>query len=185
MAQQRLAKRRMDLAFAALLSDDDAAVLEALARIGSEGDARSIRPLLCAYARADRPSVRQRIAALLNQVKAEGAAEALAEALDDPELLSARHAALSAFWSAGLDARAYLARFVDIAIEGSPQESLECLTIVQEQDAWPEKAARAGAARLREASRREQDAFKASVLSDMAEELNARLGKGGAEEQRN
>lgn len=184
MAQQQAAKRRMDLAFAALLSDDDAAVLEALARIESEGDARAIRPLLNAYARAERPAVRQRIAALLNQVKADGAAEALIEALDDPALRPARQAALSAFWSAGLDARGHLERFIAIAIDGSPQECFECLTIVQEQEAWPEKAARAGAARLRAASAAERDAFKASVLGDMADELGRRLGTGPAEDDR-
>lgn len=42
--------KRMDLAFASLLSKDDEEVLSALTRIGQEGDARAIRPLLTALA---------------------------------------------------------------------------------------------------------------------------------------
>ncbi|HNR56800.1 MAG TPA: hypothetical protein PKJ19_16650, partial [Flavobacteriales bacterium] len=77
--------KRMDLAFASLLSKDDEEVLAAITRIDAEGDARAIRPLLVALANNHSPAIQQRITQLLFQVKAAQADEALFAALEDAE----------------------------------------------------------------------------------------------------
>lgn len=166
----------MELAFAALLSDDDAAALTALTRIEEQGDARAIGPLLTALTRKPAAAVEQRITSLLYQVKAAEAVATLIQALDDPALSSVRSTALATFWNAGLDARDHLDRFIDIAIEGDPEECFECLTIIENQELWPEKAARLGLARLRKAHASESDPYKGAMLRDAVQALEERLG---------
>ncbi|MCB9183913.1 MAG: hypothetical protein H6591_08340 [Flavobacteriales bacterium] len=176
MAEKNTRAKRMDLAFAALLSDDDATALTALTRIGNEGDARAIQPLLTALARNPAPAVAQRITSLLYQVKAADATDALIAALDEPALASVRQTTLATFWNAGLDAREHLDRFIDMAITGSAEECFECLTIIENQELWPDKAARSGLARTRKAIEAEADTYKRSMLEGIAQDLAGRLG---------
>lgn len=176
MSEKNTRAKRMDLAFAALLSDDDAAALSALTRIENEGDARAIHPLLLALAKDPAPNIAQRITSLLFQVKASDAVPTLLTALDEPALVSVRQVALAAFWNAGLDARDHLDRFIDIAIAGDTQECFECLTIIENQELWPDKAARLALARVRKAARAESNGYKRSMLNGIISELEERLG---------
>jgi len=169
-------KKRMDLAFAALLSADDAQALTAITRIEQEGDAQAIRPLLNALAQTTSPAVEQRICNLLYQVKADKAVDELLAALDEPTLLGVRRTILATFWNAGLDVRDHLDRFITLAIEGDAQECFECLTVVENQEIWPEKACRLAMARVRKAAETESDAYKGTMLSDLADQLGYRLG---------
>ena len=170
-------KTRMDLAFAALLSEDDNIVLEALTRIGEEGDAKAIRPLFQTLARSSDPRVQQRITSMLFQVKAKGADEELFTAMDDPTLLDVRSTIVAVFWNAGIDVRDHLDRFVTLAIEGDSNETFECLTVIENQEIWPEKAARIAHARVKKAAEAETDDYKATMLRDLQVVLADRLGK--------
>lgn len=176
MAEMNARAKRMDLAFAALLSDDDAAALTALTRIEADGDARAIRPLLSALAKGPSASLEQRITSLLFQIKANDAVPALMAALDEPELAQVRKVTLASFWNAGLDARDHLDRFIDIAITGDAQECFECLTIIENQELWPDRAVRSGLTRARKAIEAETDSYKRSMLEGIAQELAGRLG---------
>lgn len=176
MPQGTPKKARLDAAFAALLSDDDAQVLAAVTRIGQEGDARAIRPLLHAMSRAEDAKVQQRIAGLLYQVKAKDATAELIAALDDPTLFDVRRTILATFWNAGLDVRDHLDRFITLAIEGDAEETFECLTVIENQEIWPEKAARLGLARVTKAVGTETDGYKAAMLRDLCTVLQERLG---------
>lgn len=168
--------KRMDLAFAALLSKDDEAVLAALTRIEQEGDARAIRPLLSALVNSSDGRIQQRITNLLHQVKAANAADELFAALDDPMFAGIRTAILSTFWNAGLDVREHLDRFVTLAVEGPPAECFECLTVIENQEIWPERAARSALGRVRRAAANEPDPYKTSMLKDLVTVLEFRLG---------
>lgn len=168
--------KRMDLAFASLLSDDDEAALTTLTRIEQEADAKAIRPLLDALMRAKEGRVKQRITGLLDQVKAPGAADELFRALEDESLAPVRKTVLSVFWNAGIDVRDHLDRFVTIALEGDAQESFECLTVIENQEIWPEQAARLALGRVRNAMTAENDPYKASILNDLTIVLEGRLG---------
>jgi hypothetical protein len=169
-------KQQLDPAFKALLSEDDAEVLNALARIGERGDARSIRPLLDALARSQDPKVQQRITSLLYQVKVKDAVPELVAALEEPTLLDVRRTVIATFWNAGLDVRDHLERFVDLAIEGDAEECFECLTVIENQEVWPEKSARLALARLRKAATHETDTYKGALLDDLVGVLESRLG---------
>jgi hypothetical protein len=169
-------RSRLDLAFAALLSEDDVHALEALDRIGRDGDARAIPHLLNTLARSTSTAVRQRTTALLHQVKAPGAGTELLKALDDPALAGVRRDIVAVFWSAGIDVRDHLERFITLAIEGDAHLCFECLTVVENQEIWPEKAARLGLARVKKAATDERDPYKAAMLADLVQELEQRLG---------
>ncbi|MBP7407940.1 MAG: hypothetical protein KA941_04200 [Flavobacteriales bacterium] len=176
MAESSTKKQRMDLVFASLLSDDDAAVLTALTRIETQGDARAIHPLLTALTKNNVPAVQQRITSLLYQVKAADAVPTLLAALDDEKLGSVRQTVLATFWNAGLDVHDHLDRFIDIAITGDAQECFECLTVIENQEIWPEKAARLGLERVRKALETEKDGYKGAMLKDLSIALEIRFG---------
>jgi HEAT repeat protein len=169
-------KSKLDLAFAALLSDDDAQVLTALARVEEQGDARAIRPLLTALAKSRDGKVQQRITGMLYQIKVKDAVPELMAALDEPTLLDVRRTVLATFWNAGLDVRDHLERFVDLAVEGDAEECFECLTVIENQEIWPEKATRLGLAKARKAAAAETDAYKGAMLHDLVAVLEERLG---------
>ncbi|MBS1938103.1 MAG: hypothetical protein JST98_05915 [Bacteroidetes bacterium] len=163
-------------AFADLLNDDDAKALEALAVIHEQGDATAILPLLQALAATDDPLRQRRITALLYEVKVKDAPAELAKALDMPELLDVRNTAIAAFWNAGLDAGPYTERLLQIAVEGEADETFEVLTVVENQELLPEKAARKGLARVEKAAAAEKDAYKRTLLDNLAAVLKERLG---------
>jgi len=166
----------MDKAFAALLSDDDVKALDALAVIHEKGDAASIFPLLHALAATNDPARQRRIQGLLYEVKVKDAAAELGRALDEPELLDVRKTVIAAFWNAGLDARPWIERLVQIAVEGDAQETFEALTVIENQELLPEKAARKGLASLKKAVATEKDDYKKALLEDLASLLKDRLG---------
>ncbi|MBK9763663.1 MAG: hypothetical protein IPO87_09935 [Flavobacteriales bacterium] len=169
--------KRMDLAFAALLSDDDEQVLTALTRIEKEGDSNAIPPLLRSLISSKENRVKQRITNLLYQVKASDAGSVLLMALDNPEFKTVRPTILATFWNAGVDMRDHLDRFVEIGINGTADESFECLTVIENQEIWPEKAVREALVKLKGPVASETDPYKASMLNDLISVLRYRIGK--------
>lgn len=167
--------KRMDLAFASLLSKDDEEVLSALTRIGQEGDARAIRPLLEALANSESGMVRQRITAMLYEVKAPQADVALFEALGEPALKHVRPVVLSTFWNAGIDVKGRLGTFVDIALEGDVTECFECLTVIENQEVWGADEISAALQRLEGATGAAMDPHKATMLGDLQAILRQRM----------
>lgn len=169
----------IDRAFAALLSDDDAKALDALAVIHEKGDAGTILPLLHALAQTDSPARQQRIEAMLYAVKVSAAAPQLARALDVPELLDVRKVAIAAFWNAGLDAGPWTERLVQIAVEGDAHEALEVLSVLEHQELLPEGQARAALRRVKGAvARGGEDSYKQALLGELENHLQERLGAG-------
>ena len=166
----------MDKAFAALLSDDDAKALDAIAVIHQKGDATSIFPLLRALASTDDPVRQRRIQGLPYEVKVKEAAAELGRALDEPDLLDVRKTVIAAFWNAGLDAQPWTERLVQIAVERDSQETFEVLTVIENQELLPEKAARLGLARLKKAVATEPDADKKALREEEKQHVGDRPG---------
>jgi hypothetical protein len=178
--EQSMTERKqtsLDKAFAALLSEDDAKALEAIATIHEKGDAHTIIPLLKALARTEDHARQRRIQGLLYEVKVKDAAVELARALDEPELLEVRKTAIAAFWNAGLDAQPYVERLIEVAVEGHADETFEVLTVIENQELLPEKTAQLGLARLKKAAGAEKDAYKKALLEELKAHLEDRLGK--------
>lgn len=170
-------RQLMDQAFAALLSDDDAKVLGALAYVQDRGDARAIFPLLQALVRTTDHQRQQRIHALLYEVKVTGAAEELVRALDEPALRPVRQTILATFWNAGLDAGPYTEKLIACAVEGTAAECFECLTVLENQEVLPERAVLKGIQHVNAAIARNTDDYKGAMLGSLLVELKARVGK--------
>lgn len=169
---------RMDQAFAALLSDDDAKVLGALVLVQEQGDARAIMPLLHALARTDDQHRQQRILGLLNEVKVKDAATELVKALNEPALRSVRRHVIAAFWNAGLDAAPYCEKLITCAVEGTAEECFECLTVIENQELLPEKDVLRGIKAVSKAIAENTDDYRGVILGSLLVELKARVGKG-------
>jgi hypothetical protein len=166
----------LDKAFAALLHEDDAKALEALATIQAKGDATAILPLLQTLAGTDDAARQRRIQAMLFQIKVKDAAAELGRALDMPDLLDVRKTVIAAFWNAGLDAAPWTERLVEIAMEGDAEECFEVLTVMENQELLPEKAARRALNKVSKAVTAEKDPYKKALLADLAAHLKERLG---------
>ena len=76
----------------------------------------------------------------------------------------------------GLDLRDHLDRFVDLAISGDAGECFECLTVIENQEIWPEKDARLALKKVSSAAKSETDAYKKAILEDLVKALEYRLG---------
>ena len=171
------APKKMDQVFAQLLSADDKKVLEALATVEAQGNAKAIRPMLHSLAGTKDHAVQQRIMALLFEVKVSDAVPELISALDEPGLRGVRKTILATFWNAGLDVQEHLETLVSCAIEGDAEECFECLTVIEHQELWPEKAVRTAILRLKKASEGEADPYKGVMLKDLRSVLEERVGK--------
>lgn len=167
----------LDHAFAALLSDDDAKVLAAIAYVQERGDARAIMPLLHALARTCDQHRQQKIHELLYQVKVKDAAAELVKALDEPELRGVRQTVIATFWNAGLDAAPHTEKLVASAVEGTAEECFECLTVLENQEVLPEKAVLQGIKLVNAAIASNTDEYKGVMLGSLLVELKARVGK--------
>jgi hypothetical protein len=170
-------KRKLDLAFASLDSDEGAVVMDALDRIEAHGDAAAIPHLLRAHVRTTSEAVRQRITGLLHQVKAPNAGQALMAALDDEDLSAARPIILSSVWNAGLDVRDHLERIVTLAIDGDATIAFECLTIVENHELWPDKAVLRCISLLERPASVQHDAHHGIILQDLLSHLRERVGR--------
>ena len=171
------ANERMDQAFAALLSDEDAKVLGALTYVQSHGDARAILPLLRALARTTDVQRQQRIQAMLFEVKVKDADAELIKALDEPALRSVRGTVLATFWNAGLDAAPHTERLIACAVEGTADKCFECLTVLEHQEVLPEKAVLKGIRTVSDAIAANTDDYKGAMLGTLLVELKARVGR--------
>ncbi|MBP7514752.1 MAG: hypothetical protein KA791_09415 [Flavobacteriales bacterium] len=170
-------KNLMDQAFAALLSDDDAKVLGAIAYVQERGDARAIFPLLHALARTTDHQRQQKIHELLYEVKVKDAAAELARALDESALRGVRKTVIATFWNAGLDTSPYTDKLIDCAVEGTAEECFECLTVLENQEVLPEKAVLRGIKEVSKAIAANTDDYKGAMLGSLLVELKARVGK--------
>jgi hypothetical protein len=96
----------------------------------------------------------------------------------DPSFSRERVILISAIWNAGLDVREHLPVFIDIALEGTAEECFECITVIENQEIWPEKACRSALVQLKKALPEVTDNYRSAMLSDLMKVLEYRLGVG-------
>lgn len=171
---------KLEQAFAALLSPDDAKALEALDQINAQGNATAIFPLLDALTRTTDHTRTQRIRDLLFTTKAEGAAAELVRALDEAAFAGVRSTIIASFWNAGLDAGPHTERLIRAAVEGTAEECFECLTVLENQELLPEKAVLKGIKEVSKAIAANTDEYRGAMLGSLLVELKARVGKDDA-----
>jgi hypothetical protein len=185
MAASPRGKRSPELAYAALQSSDVDELKAALERIADQGDAKAIRPLLTVLMRPLDTEVHDRVRELLFQVKAKGAVPELMAALEEPAFHPVRHTILAIVWNAGLDVREHLGLILSIGLSGDAELLFECLTVVENQEIWPERDARTALRTVQKAMHDGMDPYKAHLVKALSTALEYRLGHDVTEDNGN
>lgn len=114
-----------------LFSEDDTKVLKAVKNCQDEGSATLVEPLIAVYATTSNLLIKQEIGEMLSELKVSGADEAFRNALKNPDFIKARKELLSFIWSSGIQPVEDVVLLTEIAVDGSFEEALECLTIIE------------------------------------------------------
>lgn len=113
-----------------LVSDEESAVLSALEEIAQSGTAQMIEPLIQLYGTTRYDSIKKQVAELLNTLKISGAQAPMLAAIANPANKSIRKDIIGFMWNSGMQPVDDLAQFTKIAIEGTYEEALECITLL-------------------------------------------------------
>jgi hypothetical protein len=113
-----------------LVSDEESAVLTALEEIAQSGTAQMIEPLIQLYGSTRYDSIKKQVAELLNTLKISGAQAPMLAAIANPANKSIRKDIIGFMWNSGMQPVDDLAQFTKIAIEGTYEEALECITLL-------------------------------------------------------
>ena len=131
-------KEEKDLRFKelskALLSNDPGELRATLKEIEKEDDVRLIKPLIESGKRNRHINVQLEISQLLFDLKLTKGHSIILEELKNMDANPFRSVLIASVWNANIDALDHLDLFVKIAIEGSFEEAIECLTVIEETE---------------------------------------------------
>ena len=118
----------------ALSSDDPGELRITLKEIEKVGDVRLIKPLIELGQRNRHINVQLEISQLLYDLKLTKGHSIILEELENMEPNPFRTVLIAAVWNANIAAFDHLDLFVKLAVEGSFEESIECLTVIEETE---------------------------------------------------
>jgi len=131
-------KEEKDLRFKelrnALNSDDPGELRSTLKEIEKEDDVRLVKPLIELGKRNRHINVKLEISQLLYDLKLTKGHKIILEELKNMDSNPFRAVLIATIWNANISAMDHLDLFVKIAIEGSFEEAIECLTVIEETE---------------------------------------------------
>jgi hypothetical protein len=154
-----------------LFSADDEVVIAAIELMAEKGTKEVVNPLLELLLNCSAP-VQRAIESLLYQIKDQAAVEVLIEALENPKFKPVRHTILASFWNSGHLPEGHIDLLCGIAAEGSFDEALEVLTIVENMDGplEPQKL-EAGITAVSKSIKNHPQESRTGLLESLYEEL--------------
>jgi len=160
-----------------LFSADDEVVIAAIELMAEKGTKEVVNPLLELLLNCSAP-VQRAIESLLYQIKDQQAVEVLIDALDNPKFISIRPTILASFWNSGHLPEGHIDLLCGIAAEGSFDEALEVLTIVENMDGplEPQKL-EAGIAVVSQSIKNNAEEARTGLLESLYEELTKFRGQ--------
>lgn len=114
-----------------LFSGDDLTVMKAVLRCKEEGTAALVQPLIAIFCTSKNVHIQAEIYDMLSSLKVSGSESDFLEALVNPTYKGARKDLLTCIWSANLQPVDGVILLTEIAVEGSFEEAVECLTIIE------------------------------------------------------
>lgn len=114
-----------------LFSEDDIVVMKAVHKCREDGSKPLVEPLIAVYASTKHAEIRREIADLLGNLKVSGLEEIFTKAISNKEYKAVRRDLLSFIWNSGIQPVDAVVILAEIAVEGSFEEALECVTIVE------------------------------------------------------
>lgn len=140
MSTRNSTKKVIEQIRADLFSTDEKSVLASLALCRDQGDLSLVEPLILLYTRTASDEVRSTVADMLSSIKVTGSEDHFMSALANPELRPFRKDLLSFMWQAGLQPIGWLIEITQMVNEGSIEEVIECITLVESiEDDFPEE----------------------------------------------
>lgn len=117
-----------------LFSDDDIVVMKAVHKCREEGSKPLVEPLIAVYASTKHAEIRREIADILGNLKVSGLEEIFVKAISNKQYASVRKDLLSFIWNSGIQPVDAVVVLAEIAVEGSFEEALECVTIIESME---------------------------------------------------
>ena len=114
-----------------LNSGNEIKISSALKALQLNGDSSVLNPMANLLKTDITAKNRQEILDFLSCLNDSSTIDSMIEIVKDSNYLSIRQELLSTMWNNKLDYTYYLPEFVEIAVEGSFMEALECLTIIE------------------------------------------------------
>ncbi len=123
-----------------LLSSDEVVALEALAQVREIGTEQVIEPLLRLFAASDSNEIRKNVSEILGSLKITAAEPILIDSLSHNDFSSIRKDIIEFIWSSGMQPVNHISKFTLMAINGTFEEALECITLLDSlETAIPEE----------------------------------------------
>lgn len=123
---------RLKQQITALRSSNRSAILETIEELRSDGDVSVLPELFNLLLVQEDAEIREKITALLNDLKEKEAAEILARAISNPEFEQIQASLVAACWQNGLSYSKHVPIFVDVLISGSYSAAIEAFTVIEE-----------------------------------------------------
>ncbi len=158
-----------------LFSGDDVVVMKAVLKCKDQDSATLVEPLIAVYGSTGMPEIKREVADLLNNIKVPNAESAFLKALSNKQNANIRKDILSFIWNSGIQPADEVVQLAEIAIAGSFEEALECLTIIENiDDQIPEEQILESASVLRSAISNQPNDPKTGLLADLLMVLESR-----------
>lgn len=117
-----------------LKSSQDVLIHKALKEISKHGNETVVAPLLNLFHETDEPKIEAKIIEILSSVKDEAAQQAILSSLSEMKSGTKRAKVISSIWNAGYDGSSHVLDLTTIAINGTLEECLECITVIEESE---------------------------------------------------
>jgi len=158
-----------------LFSGDDTVVMKAVHRCQEEGNSQLVQPLVAVYCTTPNLIIKSEIGEMLSSLKVSGVEDVFVDALKNPDFKASRKELLSFIWSSGLQPVNDVAFMVELAIDGTYEEAIECLTIIESMDdAIPEQELLEGSSLARAFITSNKEDDKVGLIADLLVALEGR-----------
>jgi hypothetical protein len=129
---QQKKNERLTRQIKALRSGNRTTILDAIREIRSDSDVSILPELIQLLPEQEDDEITLAVSSLLNDLKMQDAVPFLVEALSDPEYQPVAQIIAAACWQNGLSYGKYASVFVDAAIRGNYQTTIEAFTVLEE-----------------------------------------------------
>ncbi|MCC6599952.1 MAG: hypothetical protein IT223_04675 [Crocinitomicaceae bacterium] len=131
---QKIQNRIIEEIVRDLFSENDTVVFKALNRCREHGNVSLVEPLIFLFARTESELVKKEVADILGTLKISNTEETFKKALSSEILRPVRKNILSFMWNSGVQPLEFMGLISAIAVEGSLEETIECLTLLDTID---------------------------------------------------
>jgi hypothetical protein len=114
-----------------LFSAEPGVVQAAIDKCREKGNATFVAPLIAYYASAESSGMRDQVGEMLSTLKVTGVENTFMDALNNPAWKHIRKDLLSFMWNSAVQPVERLTEITRIALEGSYEETLEALTLLE------------------------------------------------------